>query len=419
MNKEKYSDMNAAVRAHYRRLMDLPAPWRVDSVTMDPKAREVTVVLSYPSGTTVACPSCGKKCAVYDHRKRRWRHLAQMAYRTIVECDVPRCNCPEHGKHLIEVPWAEPRGRFTLEFEAFALVVLSNCGNLSQAAEILDISWDTAQKLQQRAVSRGMQRREEEPIAHIGLDEKSFLSRHRYATVMTDIDGARVLDVVQGRDTKAAQQVLSTLSPEQREGVIAVAADFLDAYTTAAARLLPNSELVHDKFHVTAYLTKAVDLVRRKEHRELRRTGDDTLKGTKYIWLTNPDNWSPEQRHTFHQLRNSTLKVGRAYAIKEAFRHFWDYVYEGSAEKFYKRWRFWATHSRLEPIKSVAGTFHRHKDGLFAYLRHRITNAFNESVNATIQNIKSSARGFRNFQNFRTAILFHCGGLEMDPHKNR
>lgn len=165
-------------------------------------------------------------------------------------------------------------------------------------------------------------------------------------------------------------------------------------------------QLVHDKFHVTAYLTKAVDLVRRKEPREVTRAGEDTLKGTKYLWLTNRDNWCPEQKQTFRQLRGSTLKVGRAFAIKETFRHFWDYIYEGSAEKFYKRWRFWATHSRLDPIKAVAATFHRHKEGLFAYLRHRITNAFNEGVNATIQSIKSSARGFRNFPNFRTAILF-------------
>ena len=410
--------MNAAVRAHYRRLMELPKPWRVDSVTMDPEAREVTVVLSYPPGITVPCPTCGNKCGVYDHRKRRWRHLAQMAYRTVVECDVPRCDCAEHGKHLIEVPWAEPRSRFTLEFEAFSLVVLGNCGSLAQAAQILDISWDTAQRLQQRAVARGMQRRKEEPVAHIGLDEKSFLSRHRYATVMTDIDGARVLEVVQGRDGQAAHEALGVLSAGQREGVSAVAADFLDAYATASAELLPNAQLVHDKFHVTAYLTKAVDLVRRREHRQLTRAGDDTLKGTKYLWLTNRDNWRPEQKQVFRELRSSTLKVGRAFALKEAFRHFWDYLYEASAAKFYKRWRFWATHSRLEPIKAVAATFHRHEGGLFAYLRHRITNAFNEGVNATIQNLKSSARGFRNFQNFRTAILFHCGRLEMDPHKS-
>ena len=413
-----YSDMNEAVRAHYRRLMELPEPWCVDSVTMDPKSREVTVVLSYPPDTPVACPTCGKECSVYDHRKRRRRHPAQMAYRTIVECDVPRCDCPEHGKHLIEVPWAEPRGRFTLEFEAFALMVLSNSDNLTQAARILDVSWDTVQKLQERAVSRGMRRRKEETVAHVGLDEKSFLSRHRYATVMTDIDGSRVLEVVRGRDGQAAHEALEALSPTQREGVVAVAADFLDAYATAATDLLPNAELVHDKFHVTAYLTKAVDLVRRKEHRELTRAGDDALKGTKYLWLSNRDNWRPEQKQTFRQLRSSTLKVGRAFAIKEAFRHFWDYIYEGSAEKFYKRWRFWATHSRLAPVKAVAATFHRHKEGLFAYLRHRITNAFNESANASIQNIKSSARGFRNFQNFRNAILFQCGGLQMDPHKN-
>ena len=209
-----------------------------------------------------------------------------------------------------------------------------------------------------------MRRRKEETVADVGLDEKSFLSRHRYATVTTDIDGSRGLEALRGRDGQAIHEALEALSTTQRDGVVAVAADFLDANATAATDLLPNAELVHDKFHVTAYLTKAVDLVRRKEHRELTRAAKDTLKGTKYRWLSNRDNWRPEQKRTFRQLRSSTLKVGRAFAIEEAFRHFCDYTYEGSGVKFYKRWRFCATPSRLAPVKPVAASLHRRKEGL-------------------------------------------------------
>jgi hypothetical protein len=85
MNTDKYSDMGAAVRGHYRCPMELPEPWHVNSVTMNLKARGVAVALSYPPGTTVACPAQGRECSVYDHRKHRWRHLAQMPYRAIVD----------------------------------------------------------------------------------------------------------------------------------------------------------------------------------------------------------------------------------------------------------------------------------------------------------------------------------------------
>lgn len=418
MTNQKISETDAAVLSHYRRLMDIPLPWEVSSVNMDKQQREVVVVLSYPSGQQVSCPECGTLCPTYDHRKRRWRHLSQMSFRTIIECDVPRCNCTNHGKHVIEVPWAEPKGKFTLEYEAFAILVLQKCASLREASEILGVSWDTVHNLLERAVSRGLKRRKQAPIKNIGLDEKSFLSKHRYATVMTDIDNKRVLDVSQGRDIEATYDVLCTLTLDQRQGVEAVAADFWESYAIASSELLPYATLVHDKFHVSSYLTKAVDAVRKKEHKELLQQGRTDLKGTKYVWLTNAYNWSKEYRNTFRTLQASSLKVGRAYSLKENFRHFWDYVYEGSAKKFFDKWYSWAIRSRLEPMKKVARTLKRHEHGLLAYTKRRITNAYNESANAIIQKLKSNARGFRNFENFRTAILFKCGALEMNPHKS-
>jgi len=42
-----------------------------------------------------------------------------------------------------------------------------------------------------------------------------------------------------------------------------------------------------------------------------------------------------------------------------------------------------------------------------------VTNALAESTNGTIEWIKRTARGYRNRENFKTAILFHCGGLKL------
>jgi transposase len=50
---------------------------------------------------------------------------------------------------------------------------------------------------------------------------------------------------------------------------------------------------------------------------------------------------------------------------------------------------------------------------ILTYLKHGITNAASESLNAKIQWLKYTARGFRNLENFKTAIYFHCGGLDL------
>jgi len=343
-----------------------------------------------------------------------------MSFQTVIDCEVPRTDCPEHDVLQILVPWAEPHGRFTLEFEAFAILVLEHSRSITDGAEILGISWDAAQSIMGRAVARGQLRDQEKKcMPHLGMDEKSFLKGQNYVTVLSDIKGGRVLEVTQGRNEEAAKAALAYLSPKQRDGVQAVATDFWEAFGNALKDVLPQAEQVHDRYHATSYLTKAVDKVRRAEHRTLQAEGDQSLKNTKFIWLTNPENWREGQREVFRALRSNNLKVGRAFAIKEQFRSFWGYRYAGAARTFYKSWHFWATHSQLKPMRDAAMTLWRHQPGLFAYFKHRISNAVAEGLNSKIQLIKAGARGFRNFRNYRTAILFHCGGLNMRPHTCR
>lgn len=144
-------------------------------------------------------------------------------------------------------------------------------------------------------------------------------------------------------------------------------------------------------------------------------SGNETLKGSKYLWLYSRENVPPQRREEFAMLRHQALKVGRAWAIKEALRCLWRYIYPASGWKFWKRWYFWATHSRLEPIRKAAQTIRRHIANIVMYYQHPVTNAMSEGLNRQIQKIKCMACGFRNIEHFKTAIYFHCGGLELYP----
>jgi transposase len=93
----------------------------------------------------------------------------------------------------------------------------------------------------------------------------------------------------------------------------------------------------------------------------------------------------------------------------------YEYVYEKPARKYFDWWYKLAIRSRLQPIKEVATMLKRRFENIITYLRHRITNAASESLNAKIQWVKYTARGFRNKQNFIHAIYFHCGGLDLAP----
>jgi transposase len=406
-----------ALSQHYAMLLGLDEAWRVMDVDLSLEEQRVEIRLEAVLPAGCRCPECGERRPLKDHApERSWRHLDTMQFETVLTARVPRTECPACGVKTCEVPWAEPHGRFTLMFEAFAIRVLQAASSIQQARLLLGLSWRSVQRIMDRAVERGLTQRELDDIEHVGLDEKSFGKGQDYVTVLTDIDGSRVLEVARGRDEAAADEVLGTLSEEQQENVAAVAMDMSAGYENSVEKNLPQAEIVHDRFHISKHLNEAVDKVRRREHKRLMAEGDDTLKGTRQLWLFNPENLRDPDWERFERLRDLELKTARAYALREHFRWFWEYRYAGVARKFFDRWYAWASRCRLEPVKQVARMLKRRLDNILTWFRHRISNGTAEGFNSRIQSIKSAARGFRDFANYRTRILFFCGKLNLKPN---
>jgi transposase len=343
-----------------------------------------------------------------------------MQFTTWIEADVPRVDCATHGVKQVRVPWAEPGSQFTALFECFAIDLLREC-SITGAVGLLRISWDEGWGIKGRAVKRGLARRGHDVVARLGVDEKAMAKRHRYLTIVADLAQSRVLYLADDRKQESLDGFWPTLTPAQRDGITAVAMDMWEPYVQSTRAHLPGAagKIVFDKFHVVKHLHDAVDRVRRGEHRALKRAGDERLTGSKYLWLRRPEDLSETQRAAFRALQREDLKVGRAWALKERFRTFWAYRYPGAARTFFRRWFWRATHSRLTPMAAVAKLIQRHLPNLLTYLRHHLTNAGLEGVNAVIQWVKKTARGFRNAEHFKTAIYFHCGGLDLYPHESR
>ena len=401
----------------YQRILGIEAPWQVQRVDLKLKDGEVHVYLAHEDNREWACAECGARCPLYDHQpERQWRHLDTCQYRTILHAEPPRSQCPEHGVRVVKLPWAEASSRFTALFEGLAIEWLKHASQKA-VGEQLRLSWDEIHGIMERAVERGLARRQAEEIPHLGVDEKAFRKGHKYLTLVNDLTRSRVLYVAEDREQSSLDGFWSTITAEQQASIQAVALDMWDPYVASLRGHLPEAEekMVFDKFHIAKHLGEAVDRVRRKEHKVLKAEGDERLQGTKYDWLRNPASMEKEQRREFAELRQSELKTARAWALKETAMDLYDYVYEKPARKHFHWWYNWAVRSRLQPMKEVAGMLKRRFENIITYLRHRITNATSESLNAKIQWIKYTARGFRNKQNFINAIYFHCGGLDLAP----
>jgi len=175
-----------------------------------------------------------------------------------------------------------------------------------------------------------------------------------------------------------------------------------------------DSLLVFDKFHIIQHLLKAVDQVRKDEARELRKSNPELLKRTRYIWLKNPENLTDKQRVRLGHLEKLNLRSNRAYLLKESFREFWSYKRKGWARRFLKKWFWWATHSRLKPMRDFAWILRRHEDGILAYFDERISNGAVEGMNNKAKVVSHRCYGFRTAATYITA-LYHCLGDLPEP----
>jgi transposase len=309
-------------------------------------------------------------------------------------------------------------------FERFAIDLLLMSKNQTKSAALLRTSFDSINHIMHRAVERGLSRRENTTkIAHLGIDEKSFKSNHHYISALSDLEGRRILDSASGiehRTVEASKTLINTaLSQEQRESVESISIDMWDAFMNAASETLPQADIVHDRYHISTYLNGAVDATRRTEAKALAKHNDTALKGSKYIFLKNPENLTDVQQTRFEQIQSLNLSTSEAWRMKENFKGFFESTTVEDARAFFNEWFNNVHASAIAPMKKVAVMLQKHLQGLLNYVKHHITNAVAECLNALIQEIKYVARGFRRFENFRVAILFFLGKLDLYPQKSR
>lgn len=402
----------------YQRVLGLSRPWFVDRVELKVPEKRVEIWVDHPPSQTWPCPRCQKSLPCRDHAEERvWRHLDTCQFQTHLHARIPRVDCPDHGVLNVMVPWAEAHSRFTMLMECLIINVLEECSTVTGACELTGVSWDEAFGVMQRAVGRGQLRKQDLPIKHLGVDEKAFRKGHSYMTVVCDLERSTVEYVAEDRKTESLAGYYQRLSPPQMAALEAVAMDMWAPYVKATMENVPLAadKIVFDRFHIMKYMNNAVDQVRRAEHRELSAEGDDLLKGTKHWWLYGYENVPDKHLRAFEAVRDQSVRTGRAWAIKETLRELWNYRSVAWARKFFKDWFGWARRSRLKPVKKVAAMLQNHLANILTYCTHRITNGVAEGLNSKIMTIKRKACGYRNKENFKTAIYFFCGGLDLDP----
>ncbi len=393
-------------------MLELGDEWIVSKVSLNLALAEVDIMVDY-LGKEAEDPDSRMMCAIYDRSpSRRWRHMDTMQYKTFINCSVPRIITRDGNVKLIQTPWAGSYERHTYLFEHLAIDILKATKNQTKTASLLRCGFNVINRIMHNAVERGLKTRPSNHcFEHLSIDEKSFKHGHNYVTVLSYPKAGIVIDVSHNRDTESCKNLLKdTVKPEHRDKVKTVCMDMWKPYMSATKEILPKAEIVHDRFHLVGYLNDAVDKVRR---REVKRNHE--LKNTKYLFLKNPENQTEKQRIKFEAISNSNYETSRAWAIKENFRDIFECSSKEEAISLVMQWVSNALQSNIKEITKVIETFKNHISGIINAMVKTFSNAMAERLNGKIQEVKAIAKGYRTFENFRSAILFFNGGLYLYP----
>lgn len=393
--------------------LGLTPPWYVDRTVFDPGERRLDVYIDFEKGGTFPCPECGRGGAkAYDTTEKVWRHLNFFEHEAYLHVRTPRVECPEHGVKLAEVPWARHGSGFTLLFEAYVLSLVKEMP-VSAVARLVGEHDTRIWRVLGHYVEGARAEADFSTVCKVGVDETASKRGHHYISLFVDLERSRVLYATEGRDASVFAAFRGDLEAHGGtvDAVRELSMDMSPAFQRGAREQFPDADITFDKFHVIRLMNEAIDQVRRAEQKERPE-----LKGSRWVWAKNEQNWTAKQRETFEHLSLAqlNLKTARAYRIKLALQAFYREPW-GRAEDYLKRWYFWATHSRLPEVVAVARTIRRHWAGVLRYFESHVTNAVLESTNSRIQAARARARGYRSTRNMITMLYLICGKLELRP----
>lgn len=377
---------------------------RVESIvrkTLGLKAHCVTKVIEECGETVVylvpdrrckvVCSFCARAGPGYDTlRERHWKHVPLWGIPVTLVYSPRRVECSTCGVRVEEIPWTQGKSPLSLPLSG----VLANWSKMvawKVVGQLFGFHWNIVRKAVKNVVDYGLANRDLGSLIYIRIDEISRKRGHVYHTQVYDLIEKRLLWSGEDRTSETLEAFFDYLGQERCGRTEAVCCDMWAFYIDTIKKRLPNALLVFAKFHIVRHLLDAVDTVRKEEAQKLKSENPELLKKSRYIWLKNPWNLIDKQRVRLSQLEKFKLQINRAYLLKEAFRKFWDYAYPAWAKKYLDQWFWWATHSRLKPIRGFAWMVGRHQNDILNYFKIPIDNGAVEGLNTKAKAISHRA----------------------------
>ncbi|MGI0481956.1 ISL3 family transposase [Geminocystis sp. CENA526] len=217
---------------------------------------------------------------------------------------------------------------------------------------------------------------------------------------------------MENRNKETITKYLLSLGSEVLEQIEEVSIDLWIGYKTVAEELMPNANIIADRFHIMKQINEELDAYRKKQKREVEKIENKTereeklegLKYSKYPLLKKKEELNEVEKEKLEQVKKVAPLLLEMYEQKEALRDIFNSeIKEDEALDKIGNWL--AVAQKYFP-KSCE-TIRRWIGEILGYFDNRTTQGTVEGINQKIKLIKRRAYGMTNFENFRQRILLN------------
>ncbi|YAF96057.1 MAG: ISL3 family transposase [Nodularia sp. CChRGM 3473] len=359
------------------------------------------------------CPRCGK--TTNKTHQNHWymvRDIPMSDYQVFLKVNRRQLKCTECQKVFSEkLSFVKTRRTYTkrLANKVIKEVLETDVENAARRNRMTPSEIETILK----ELESDLLKEKPKQIKKLGIDEITQLKGGKnYAAVLVDLETRRPIALLEKRNKAVIAEYLSSLGSEVLNHIEEVSIDLWMPYKSLIQEMMPNAQVVADRFHVMKQINQELDEKRKQEKRAAvkiknRQERESKLAGlthSKYPLLKKKESLSDEEKAKIYSLQKLAPELEEMYRNKEAIRDIFESQIT-SDEALYKFLEW--TERAYKFFPKSCRTISRWIDEILAYFDHRTTQGIVEGINQNIKLIKRRAYGLTNFSTFRRRILLN------------
>ncbi len=379
---------------------------RVNEIRLNKYHQTVHVICQRDKRRTAIDPITGKKGTVNRYVHRQVRDIPFMGYPCYLEIELAQVFISKNERRIEQCEFVDKGCRFS---QRFCHMISGLCRHMSIQAvsRHLDIRWETVKNIDKAYLEKTLPALDPgklKNLKYIGVDEVARAKGHDYMTVIYDMLEGHLIGVETGRTSDVFTDFLRQIPEEVLENIEAVAMDMGPAYQKSVREVLPNADIVFDRFHVMKNFSDVIKNQRRIEFRRANKPGKELIKGCHYLLLKNEEKLTEKQSGRLNNLLTENQNLNILYLMKEQLQTLWNNRNIDMMKAELEQWCVMADQTNMTYLKTFAKSLRKNRDGICNYAKYQLTSARIEAGNVSIGLIRKRARGIRDTEYFKLKI---------------